>query len=69
MNAKTLSGAGTSRRKFKIQEGKVGLVLWRTINLGRPVIELTSKCELALCSTNPVFDFCHSCHRDSDNQN
>jgi hypothetical protein len=45
------------------------IVLWRTINLGRPVIELTSKCELALCSTNPIFDFCHSCHRDSDNQN
>jgi hypothetical protein len=25
--------------------------------------------KLALCSTNPIFDLCHYCHRDSDNQN
>jgi hypothetical protein len=25
-----------------------GIVLWRTINLGRPVIELTSKCEAGI---------------------
>jgi hypothetical protein len=46
------------------------VVLWRTINLGRPVIGLTSKCEAGIMfnrSTNPIFDFCHSCHRDSDN--
>jgi hypothetical protein len=30
------------------QDSVSGIVLWRTINLGRPVIELTSKCEAGI---------------------
>jgi hypothetical protein len=34
-------------KKRKFPNSNV-LVLWRTINLGRPVIELTSKCEAGI---------------------
>jgi hypothetical protein len=30
------------------QDSVSGIVLWRTINLGRPVIGLTSKCEAGI---------------------
>jgi hypothetical protein len=32
------------QKKNRVQE----YLLWRTINLGRPVIELTSKCEAGI---------------------
>jgi hypothetical protein len=38
----------TKEKRIKLYEYKIYIVLWRTINLGRPVIELTSKCEAGI---------------------